>query len=486
MRLKRTLLLAAWIAAAISPVPAEAETRTETFDREPANWEGLNNRSTHFAPKTVTQDFGHSPATSHAGGQPGEVGGRINPAGEPAYYGHRLPKPLTLDGPTVRQEGFWSCAAPVISCWASSTPARSTSGARPIRWWPASTAEAMVFIRTSSIAPAAGGARRASSAGSCGPAHRGRGNAVRSGLRWQLVYDPKGAGGNGLLSFTLGGETATCPLSQSTAPTASRYPLRPAAGAQGMGQRGRGLDRRRDRQRRAVRFHHRPQVGCTEQPPHLCDQKHPAAVRLRLEPDPLCRGKGRGRAGRAHFPGRLPRPASHGGLWGPALDADPRYTAGRARQGQHDSRRDRQHGVDRFLSFDLEPALQPRPGPRHPHGLRRHQHRGAVVRGLLLLSRVPGPRRGRRGPGGQIGQSAAYSPDRRSTIGSCGTIRQGRAAAGRSPSAWTARPARSTSRPGKAIGASFDRFGICTPWIDGNSVTVFFDDIEYTSGAGEK
>ena len=32
----------------------------------------------------------------------------------------------------------------------------------------------------------------------------------------------------------------------------------------------------------------------------------------------------------------------------------------------------------------------------------------------------------------------------------------------------------------KAIGASFDRFGICTPWIDGNSVTVFFDDIQYT------
>ena len=37
----------------------------------------------------------------------------------------------------------------------------------------------------------------------------------------------------------------------------------------------------------------------------------------------------------------------------------------------------------------------------------------------------------------------------------------------------------------KAIGASFNRFGICTPWIDGNSVTVFFDDIEYTCGPGQ-
>ena len=33
----------------------------------------------------------------------------------------------------------------------------------------------------------------------------------------------------------------------------------------------------------------------------------------------------------------------------------------------------------------------------------------------------------------------------------------------------------------KTIGASFDRFGICTPWIDGNSVTVYFDDLKYTS-----
>jgi hypothetical protein len=28
---------------------------------------------------------------------------------------------------------------------------------------------------------------------------------------------------------------------------------------------------------------------------------------------------------------------------------------------------------------------------------------------------------------------------------------------------------------------TFDRFGICTPWIDGNSVTVFFDDLIYTA-----
>jgi hypothetical protein len=33
----------------------------------------------------------------------------------------------------------------------------------------------------------------------------------------------------------------------------------------------------------------------------------------------------------------------------------------------------------------------------------------------------------------------------------------------------------------KKVGATFDRFGICTPWIDGNSVTAYFDDLEYTA-----
>jgi hypothetical protein len=35
----------------------------------------------------------------------------------------------------------------------------------------------------------------------------------------------------------------------------------------------------------------------------------------------------------------------------------------------------------------------------------------------------------------------------------------------------------------KKRGATFDRFGICTPWIDGNAVTVYFDDLQYTCRA---
>jgi hypothetical protein len=76
---------------------SNAAVREENFDREPSNWEGVNHRNNFFDHRTVSQDFGYSPSTSQAGGQPGEIGGRINPAGEAAYYGYRLPKPLNLD-----------------------------------------------------------------------------------------------------------------------------------------------------------------------------------------------------------------------------------------------------------------------------------------------------------------------------------------------------------------------------------------------------
>src|SRR5438477_4892290 len=74
-----------------------AASRVERFDFQPPNWEGINNRSTNFEAKRVVQDFGYSRTTRHAGGQGGEIGGIINPAAEPAYYGYRLPEPLNFE-----------------------------------------------------------------------------------------------------------------------------------------------------------------------------------------------------------------------------------------------------------------------------------------------------------------------------------------------------------------------------------------------------
>ena len=85
--------------ALLISIGSQAAMRQENFDREPSSWEGVNNRSTAFEPKTVTQNFGYSPGTARAGGSAGEVGGRINPAGEPAFYGYRLPQAATLETP---------------------------------------------------------------------------------------------------------------------------------------------------------------------------------------------------------------------------------------------------------------------------------------------------------------------------------------------------------------------------------------------------
>jgi hypothetical protein len=69
--------------------------KTERFDKDPG-WEGVNNRP-NSPPRRIKQDFGYSP-TSHFGGVPGEMGGQLTAAGEPAYYGLKI-APSTFDQP---------------------------------------------------------------------------------------------------------------------------------------------------------------------------------------------------------------------------------------------------------------------------------------------------------------------------------------------------------------------------------------------------
>jgi hypothetical protein len=62
--------------------------KTEHFDRDPG-WESYNNRNLPKVMPTVTQDFGYS-NTTFAGKVPGEIGGRVTRASEPAWYGARI------------------------------------------------------------------------------------------------------------------------------------------------------------------------------------------------------------------------------------------------------------------------------------------------------------------------------------------------------------------------------------------------------------
>src|SRR5690242_5573092 len=85
----QTLRFAVVLAATLGATrPVPAAERTERFDRDP-NWSGHNNRAENPKPRTIRQDFGYS-RTTHAGGKPGEMGGFISPAAEPAYYAKKL------------------------------------------------------------------------------------------------------------------------------------------------------------------------------------------------------------------------------------------------------------------------------------------------------------------------------------------------------------------------------------------------------------
>jgi hypothetical protein len=68
--------------------------KKESFDRDPG-WDGHQNRLSGST-REVAQDFGFSPSTSHAGKGPGEVGGRIQTAAEPAFYAKAI-RPVSLD-----------------------------------------------------------------------------------------------------------------------------------------------------------------------------------------------------------------------------------------------------------------------------------------------------------------------------------------------------------------------------------------------------
>ncbi len=96
------LMLTNRMASAETPSTARHDgsvLKTESFDRDPG-WLGINNRSArrHEA-RQVRQDFGYGAGTHHAGGEaPGEIGGFISPAGEAAFYG-KIIEPRTLDQP---------------------------------------------------------------------------------------------------------------------------------------------------------------------------------------------------------------------------------------------------------------------------------------------------------------------------------------------------------------------------------------------------
>ena len=94
--MKPTRLVVLIVGLGLTVSTAAQAQKTERFDRDP-QWDGHNNRmKARREAYNVRQDFGFS-RTAHAGGKPGELGGIVTPAAEPAYYAMATPN-KTFDG----------------------------------------------------------------------------------------------------------------------------------------------------------------------------------------------------------------------------------------------------------------------------------------------------------------------------------------------------------------------------------------------------
>ncbi|WP_428937936.1 hypothetical protein [Fontivita pretiosa] len=192
--------LFALLRAATDTAQAQMVMKTETFDSDPG-WDGRNNRATTPPPATVTQNFGYS-FTSNAGGPAGEIGGFITPCGEPAYYAQSIPV-ATLDQP-LSASGTLKVAAgggnTLLGFFNSNT----------INEWRAANSLALRIYGRDDYFYAYGeyGTSKwragAKAVGPGGSEYLFNSSAV---YNWALSYDPNANGGGGAISASIGSIT---------------------------------------------------------------------------------------------------------------------------------------------------------------------------------------------------------------------------------------------------------------------------------------
>ncbi len=230
----RHVLVAAMLVLAITPgtVFSQSPTiapgkqipgtkmRTESFSRDPG-WLGVNNRAARTRePIAIRQDFGFSAKTGNAGGEsPGEIGGFITPAGEAAFYGKiidsaTLDQPLSASGTmsvgtgaTHLLLGFFN--SDTVNEWRTPNTIAIRLNGRGENFF------AHVEYCTSKW--------RAGGDTTPFPAvtdpNTGRWNLVgypcNKSFKWTLAYDPMGNDGKGVVTATIGHDTAECNLDES-------------------------------------------------------------------------------------------------------------------------------------------------------------------------------------------------------------------------------------------------------------------------------
>jgi hypothetical protein len=194
--------------------------KTETFDGDPG-WMGVNHRSAMaHEPRMIRQDFGHSRQTRHAGGKSaGEIGGFVTPAGEPAFYGKIIAdasfeRPLSASGMlsvgkggTHLLLGFFH--SETVKEWRTPNTIALRINGRGEKFF--------AYVEYCTSKWRAGGdttpfpseidpqTRRAALAGF----------PSDTPLHWSLAFDPTGNDGRGVVTATIGDAVAVCELAET-------------------------------------------------------------------------------------------------------------------------------------------------------------------------------------------------------------------------------------------------------------------------------
>jgi hypothetical protein len=471
------------VAIALFVSVVSAGTKTENFDKDPG-WEGVNNRSAKTQPAAmIREDFGYS-ATNHAGGaKAGEIGGHIAQAGEVAYYAMPIDPKTFKDKVTV--SGTFACAngqyhlligffnAGTTNEWRTN----NTLGLRlqgrgdffiafadycTSKWRAGGQSFTEATDRKSSRAPA---------------------TSFPSGnksIKWSFTYDPNGDGGKGTLTATMGDHTAVCELDsghKEDGATFNRFGIMNVMKSADQGGEAWFDDITVNGQQ--LTFDADPKWEGKN------NRKtwQSTIVRPRFDfgfsDTQFAKGKGKGELGGQTFRGdcRYPeRMACYGDKIGPLTLDKPFRASGKVAmtRGVTDS-------TAAFGFYNSQESMRSNPSQDNmiPESTVGIFIEGPSREGFLFypVHRLKGAGQGEP----QRQEHPHIYPDGASHDWALEYDPNGAVGKGQITVTFDGKKNVVDLPPGaKTGGSTFDRFGIFTTWIDGNSENVYWDDITYT------
>jgi hypothetical protein len=468
MRYRPVPLLVLLLAA--SPVAAQ-----QGFDRDPG-WEGFRNRLVPENPRVTRQHFGYRTTRKAGGGAAGEVGGWVQRAITPAYYGMPI-APRTLND-RLSASGRFAVHSDVSSTgtlvgWFNADESRGwrTSNSLAFRidgnggkYW--------VFFEYGTFDWQTG--CKGCFEGDAYQTTRTRPfKADGTPHDWKLEYDPAGSGGDGIVHFTLDGTVYELKLTtghKAAGATFNRF------GVFNQQTTGGGMDVFFDDlvvDGRKVLFDEDPKWDAKGNDVEYADRALRPLQDFGFSPTHLAGGRSAGEIGGILW--RDERPAYYGDKVGPLTLDDPLEASGKvaftaagsdsaAYVGWFDAASKRAAPLARGNEWEKNFLAVMVEGPSRVGHYFRSSYRCADGGGASPES---GPVIK---PDGWVHDWAIrYDPMAARGNGVITVSFDGRRQA-------------TELRPGdKARGATFDRFGVFNHQSGGNHVMIYLDDVTYTS-----